>query len=81
MTQNGDVLVEYGVIRNGNKRAGGWLPRIWTNGRGVGHTWATRSHDRDDALRLAEADARDIATRYIGDWRITVREHKQARWP
>ncbi len=50
------VSIAYGVIKN--KRAdGGWLPRIWVNGRGEGDEWSSRSVDRADALRLARAAA------------------------
>jgi hypothetical protein len=75
------LLVEYGAVRNRNARKGGWLPQVWVNGRERRDVWATRSHDLDDAREMAEALARDEASRYVGDWRITVRERKAVRWP
>ncbi|MBT8452970.1 MAG: hypothetical protein KJO40_13460 [Deltaproteobacteria bacterium] len=67
-----DVDIEYGVVANGNKRAGGWLPVIWKNGRQHGSTWQGSGYDREDALTLAQEMAREEADRYIGDWNVTV---------
>lgn len=69
------VVITYGVIRN-KREDGGWLPRIWINGRGTGDEWSPRSLDRSEALRFARAAAADEAERWLGDYVVTVNTRK-----
>lgn len=56
-----------------NKRpGGGWLPAYDVNGRPHGHRYWPTGYDADEALRLAEAGAREEAARYVGDWNVDV---------
>ena len=66
------VRIEYGTTRNANANAGGWLPVYSVNGRHCGSTWAARSYDKDKALAIAKAMAESEASKFIGDWDVSV---------
>jgi len=65
------VRIEYGAVEN--KREGrGWLPRIWVNGRGTGHTFWPTGHSRDEAIARARVEADEEAARHGGDFSVSV---------
>ena len=81
-----EVRIEWGVMPH----RGGWLPIYWVNGQPKGDTYG-RPLDKGEALARAEAEAREHAERYSGDWTISIeprgvvdektieREHKEYR--
>ena len=69
------ILIEYAAIRNLNTMPGkgGWIPQVWDDGRETRSVWCSTSLDKDVALAAAADIARETASRYIGDWHVTVR--------
>lgn len=65
------IDIRFDAVPNARPNSG-WLPAIWVNGRRRGDSWACTGYDRDEALVLAEKDAREEAARFVGDWTITV---------
>jgi hypothetical protein len=68
------VDIRWYAIPNGNKTAGGFLPVIEEDGKVRGDTWAGRGYDKGEAEAMAEARAHEAASRFIGDWNVTVRK-------
>lgn len=66
------VVIRYFAIPNPNTTKGGFLPMIEQNGRLRGHRVGP-GWDREDAELQAKSEALEAASRYTGDWRITVR--------
>lgn len=66
------IVLQFGVIPNGNENIGGFLPAVWENGRQQGNRWSNWSYDEEDAMELAERQAFARSRRYIGDWDITI---------
>lgn len=67
------IRIEFSAIENG--RTGyGWIPAVYLNGRSIGSTWYPQGTSKELAREHAEADARELASRYIGDWDISVSE-------
>lgn len=63
--------IEYGAVPNTNTIRGGWVPMVWEDGRPVSGTFRTTSAlDEGQARELAYTDARERASRYVGDWQI-----------
>lgn len=69
--EEGRIKIEHGAIENKNEISGGFLPLIWVNGRPAGDTFA-RGFARGLVLEVAEELAREEATRYTGDWNVTI---------
>jgi len=69
---DGLVEIRFGAAMNQNARSGGWVAVVTVNGRRITGTWSTLGHDRDAAMRMAEAEARAEAEHYRGDWEIVV---------
>lgn len=68
----GVIKITYGAIKN--KREGhAWLPMVWEDGRERGDTYAARGYDKDEALRMAERMAQEHASKFVGDWKVTVK--------
>lgn len=69
------VVIEYFVTENVNRNAGGYLPRIAIDGRETGDTFAVRGIGcRVTALAWAKHEAEAEASKYRGDYAVTVRE-------
>lgn len=68
------VDIRWYVIPNGNKAAGGFLPMVEEDGRQRGDTWSGRGYSKAEAEREAEELAREAASRFVGDWVVTVRK-------
>lgn len=64
-----DVVLVYGAQRAEPK--GGWRPSVTKNGKETWGAWG-RGLDRDEAERIAALDAQEQASRYTGDWAITI---------
>lgn len=65
------VVICWYAIPNANQHRGGFMPVYDLNGQRHGHAYG-RGYDLDEALKIAEADARDEAAHYVGDWDISV---------
>jgi len=69
------VDISWFAVPNDNRQAGGWLPGYQIDGGHVhGDTWAARGHSKAEAEQLARAKADKEATKYVGDWNVTVRK-------
>jgi hypothetical protein len=65
------IEIRHGAVKN--KREGfGWLPMVWDNGKTKLDTWSSRGYDRDVAEAMAEDWAKSFASKFIGDWDITI---------
>jgi hypothetical protein len=73
MKRDDKIVIRYYVAPNENVARGGFMPLIEVNGRQRGDTFGT-GYDRDEAMVRAEARALEKASRYTGDWQITVRQ-------
>ena len=71
------IVIRYFAVPNANVARGGFMPMFETNGRLRGSSYG-RGYDRADAERFAEAEARDEAARYVGDWRVSVAKGGEA---
>lgn len=66
----GEILITYGVLRV----EAGWVPWVADDdGRRHGFGFGSPS-DRDEALTAARERAEELASRYIGDWKVTIEE-------
>lgn len=70
------IIIEWGAIPNVCKApsACAFVPMIWVNGRAEGSTYSVHGNLREEARELARERAEDEASRFGGDWTITVRE-------
>jgi hypothetical protein len=69
MTNTDDkIAIQYGVR---SADAGGWLPVMVRNGK-EHWSWRRTGYAQGTALAMAYADARDEASRYSGDWNVSV---------
>jgi hypothetical protein len=68
------VDIEWFVTPNKNDRAGGWLPRYSIDGKDRGDQWASRGYGRAEAEQMARVEAEEEASKYVGDWAVTVRK-------
>ncbi len=66
------VVIRWFAVPNTNTRRSGFSPAIEINGRLRGGY--SSGYDREVAELMAEAEAREAAQRYTGDWRISVRK-------
>jgi len=66
------IAITYTAIPNANASAPGWLPSVTINGKAHGSTYAGTSYSEADALSWAKALAEWWATKYVGDWNITI---------
>lgn len=73
------VRIEYGTVRNKNEARGDWLPMVWVDGQERGDTYASRGYDEDEALARAKQEAEETASKYIGDWQVSVTERQASR--
>ena len=74
MGSDSHIKIEFGVIKNTAAYIGGYLPQVWENGSPRMSTYSGRGRDRELAREEAEYRANELATRYIGDWTITIEE-------
>jgi hypothetical protein len=65
------INVHYDVVPNARKD-GGWLPRIWVNGRGQGSTFASSGYDRGGAMNAALQLALEESARYCGGYHVEL---------
>ncbi len=71
------IAITYFAIPNANTRAGGFMPVYQINdGRVHGHEYGP-GYDLEVAEELARQIAEEEASRYIGDWDVTVRPSKK----
>lgn len=68
----GRVVIEFGVVPNGFKAKGGFLPVYWVNGKQHGTTYASLAFDAEYALFLAKKMAFEEAEKFAGDWDISI---------
>ena len=65
--------IEYGAVPNANEIRGGWVPMVWEDGTPQRGTFRTTSAlDEGQARELAHTEARELASRYVGDWQIEI---------
>jgi hypothetical protein len=67
---DGVVTIEHGALRHWS--GNGWMSTVWTNGRASSDGNGS-GHSRDAAEEQALIEAKAVAERYLGDWRITFR--------
>lgn len=67
------IVIRFFAIPNTNTTRGGWMPVYEENGRMRGHSYGT-GYGKADAELLAQSAALEAASRYIGDWSVTVRK-------
>jgi hypothetical protein len=73
------IRIRYYAVPNTNKHRGGFCPVIQVNrGHEEGHTYCS-GYDLDHARALAQAEAKDEARRYGGDYCVTVVGSVRAR--
>lgn len=68
---DGRIKIEFGTRKN-EREGYGFVPMIWVNDRREGGTWAEEFMSEDDATTAAHAYAKDEASRFVGDWDVTV---------
>lgn len=68
------VDIRWYAIPNENKASGGFLPVIEEDGKVRGDTWSGRGYGKAEAEAMAEAKAHEAASRFTGDWNVTVRK-------
>jgi hypothetical protein len=66
------IKIEYGMIENGRGKNYGYLPYLFEDGRMNCNTWSSRGLSLEDAAVEAEAMARYHASRYAGDYDVTI---------
>jgi hypothetical protein len=66
------VDIRWGAIPNQNKVSGGFLPMIEEDGKARGDTWSGRGYDKAEAEAMAEEQAHEAASRFVGDWNVHV---------
>lgn len=79
------VHIRYFVVPNNDKRRGGFMPVYRVNRTQHGDTYG-RGLDRQQALRVAKTEALEEASRFGGDFCVTVkqgvdRKHKRSGAP
>lgn len=67
-----EIVIEWLAVPNRNQQSGGFLPLTRINGRSQGHLYGP-GESKDDAERSARNDAMILASRYVGDWSVTIR--------
>ncbi len=73
------VFIEWGTVTNNNAQQGGWLPQVWIDGRPKNSPWSNRGRTREEALSLAELQAREESERYLGDYSVTVSQRPELK--
>ena len=69
------IAIEWGTIElKDNGERIGWLPMVWVDGRKIMNSWAARGFDKAKAEQLAKREAKDEASRYVGDWDVSTRK-------
>lgn len=63
-----EVVIGYSAQPSG----GGWMPVVTANGRVVRQEWSAKGYDKDVAVEIAHEVAQELASRYRGDWRISI---------
>lgn len=69
----GSILIEYGTAAHLSGH--GSQPMVWENGKRSAR-WTRHGMSPEDAFSIARIDANDIASKYVGDWSIIVRERQ-----
>lgn len=69
---DGRIEIRYSARQNLNTIRGGWAPDVRVNGRIAISPYHHAGLDRDEALAMALAEANDEASRYVGDWTVSV---------
>ena len=75
-----NVEIQYGAIKNARKNSG-WIPIIIVDGRFEGNTWDLKGYDKDQALHLAMFQAKCASERYLGDYRVIIKEAENVKNP
>lgn len=73
------VDIRWYAIPNENKAAGGFLPMIEEDGKARGDTWRDRGWSKARAETEAEEWAHRAASRFVGDWNVTVTKGRPSR--
>jgi hypothetical protein len=61
----------YGAAENLNTGTG-WLPYVKEDGRDTMNTWAPYGYSKEDAVEIARHSADEKASRFVGDWDISI---------
>jgi len=70
------IAITYFAIPNANTRAGGFMPVYQVNdGKICGDEYGA-GYDLEVAEELARQRAEELASRYVGEWDVTVRPSK-----
>jgi len=72
------VNIRWYAIPNQNKTSGGFLPMIEEDGKERGDTWRGRGYSKAEAESMAEAEAHEAASRFVGDWDVVVKKGRPA---
>jgi hypothetical protein len=72
------VDIRWYAIPNQNKTSGGFLPMIEEDGKKRGDTWRGRGYSKAEAESMAEAEAHEAASRFVGDWDVVVKKGRPA---
>lgn len=67
------VDIAWYAASNKNAMAGGYLPFVDVDGHTHGYSYWSRGYSRDEAEQMAREMAEELASRYVGDWQVTVR--------
>lgn len=68
MTQ---IVFTYGAVENLNT-GNGFLPSVTENGAPMMNTWNPHGYSTEDATVIALAKANELASRFVGDWDISI---------
>lgn len=71
-SKHSHVDIRWYAIPNQNKVSGGFLPMIEEDGKERGDTWSARGYDKAEAEAMAEEEAHEAASRFVGDWNVIV---------
>lgn len=70
-----NVSIVYYIVPN-KAPCGGWLPVYYMDGKQYGSTYSGHTYSEDDAWKVSEADAHECASRFCGDYIVTVTARK-----
>lgn len=67
------VEIRWHVVPNADTLRGGWMPVYDLDGKQRGSTYG-KGYDLETALQMAKDDAEQEASRYTGDWDVSVEQ-------